>query len=177
VEYADCNAEYPGRVHSIRLHRETHSTREETRDLGERDKHRRGFATAFSLLWAAYTYYASENLQRELSAYSAYQDHMKTSMDHPEWAVGEFAPKPPAQDSAVEDKKKYEQYQWYVGHALYSFESILQALPNDEDWKKTFRGFIDDHKEYIGSEHFPCDRYSDDLLLLVKERTGRDCRK
>jgi hypothetical protein len=136
-----------------------------------------GIATAISLLWAAYTYYASANLQRELSAYSAYQDHMKISIEKPEFANAQLAPKPPKEDSSDEEKKKYEQYQWYVGHALYSFESILEALPDDKGWQDTFKGFIEDHKEYIGSNNFPCTRYSERLQQLVKEQIGRDCSK
>lgn len=136
-----------------------------------------GLATAVALPWAAYTFDQSARLQRELAAASLYQEHMKLSMEKPELANAKLAPKQPNEDSPNTDREKYEEYQWYVGHALYSFESILEALPNDEGWKSTFKAFIEDHKEYIGSNDFPCTRYSYRLQQLVKEQIGRDCSK
>lgn len=100
---------------------------------------------------------------------------MKISIEKPWLANAEIAPKPPGPDSSNTEKERYEQYQWYVGHALYSFESILEILPYDDGWQDTFKGFITEHKEYIGSNNFPCRRYSSRLQQLVKEQLGRDC--
>ena len=135
-----------------------------------------GIATAISLLWASYTFFESARFQRELSAYSIYQEHMKISMEKPYFANAELTPKPPNENSSKEDKEKYEAYQWYVGHALYSFESILAALPNDAEWEKTFAAFIKDHKEYIGSD-FPCDRYEKSIERLMEKNLGKSCLK
>ncbi len=135
-----------------------------------------GIATAISLLWASYTFFESARFQRELSAYSIYQEHMKISMEKPYFANAELTPKPPNENSSKEDKEKYEAYQWYVGHALYSFESILAALPNDAEWEKTFAAFIKDHKEYIGSD-FPCDRYEKSIERLMEKNLGKGCLK
>ena len=135
-----------------------------------------GIATAISLLWAAYTYYDGAQLQKELAASSIYQEHMKLSIENPEFADGKLAPKPPAVNGSMEDKKKYEQYRWYIGHALYSFESILDVLPKDKGWKLTAEKFIQDHSEYM-RDSFPCNRYSDPIKELVKNAIGRDCSK
>jgi hypothetical protein len=150
-----------------------------------------GFIAALSLFWAAYTYSdsaqrqiqlaeASAKLQRELAASSLYREHMTRSMDNPGLANAELARKPPTKDGSDEEradaaKEKYEKYRWYVGHALYSFESIL-AVDDDPEWKITFRQFIKDHGDYIGSD-FPCNRYDKKLNDLIKDVLNKDCTK
>jgi hypothetical protein len=128
---------------------------------------------AIALLWAAFTYFGNSRVQKTLSAANIYQEHMKMSIAHPGLADGRIAPKNPGEDfcpSTVEDVQKmndYEKYRWFVGHALYSFETILE-VEDDPAWNSTVDAFIRDHHTYIGSyddnhKGFPCWRYSDKL--------------
>jgi len=133
-----------------------------------------GIATAISLLWAAYTFYEGAKIQKELAASSIYQEHMKLSIENPDFANGSLAPKPPGIGGSVADKMRYEKYRWYIGHALYSFESIFDVMPGDENWDSTAVQFIKGHSEYI-RDSFPCNRYTDRIQQLVKEAIGRDC--
>jgi len=48
---------------------------------------------------------------------------------------------PPTNNSPFPERQKYEPYQWYVGHALFSFESIV-AVSDDKEWKNTFAGLF-----------------------------------
>jgi hypothetical protein len=149
-----------------------------------------GIVTALSIFIAAFTYYDSATLQKtlandsarlqkELAASSLYQEHMKISIEHPDLANAELAPKQPTGHGSEKkkistEKANYEKYRWYVGHALYSFESILEISPDDPAWKRTFEKFIQDHGEYIRSD-FPCNRYSEKLNALVKDAIGKEC--
>ena len=145
-----------------------------------------GFTAAVSLFWAAYTFYASAELQRELAASALYREHMTKSLEHPELADGEIAPIAPdmilpetndaGQSQTIEQKKAYEQYRWYVGHALYSFETMLEIVADDPAWEATFKDFIKDHGEYIRRD-FPCERYSDKLNALISEVLQKQCTK
>ena len=88
--------------------------------------------TGFSLLWAAYTYYKGEILQREVSAYGIYEESMRLSIEHPDFANPRLAPKAPGTDTSAAERMRYEQYRWYVGQALYGFELILEVYPDDD---------------------------------------------
>jgi hypothetical protein len=129
--------------------------------------------TAFSAFWGAYTYYQSDQLQKRLAASSIYQDHMKISMDPTNkdlLGTGKYARTGPPADNSPDDlKNEYERYQWYVGHSLFSFESILEADPDDGAWKNTMWAFIDDHKVYIGSAHFSCEHHAQNVKQLIKQ--------
>lgn len=131
-----------------------------------------GLIAALSLFWAAYTYsdntrrqreaaVAGERLQRELAASSLYREHMKISLENGDLlGSSEIARNgPPAKESPIENHVKFERYQWYVGHALLSFESIFEMFPNDPAWKDTFEGFVCDHKRYLSSTAFQIERY------------------
>jgi hypothetical protein len=134
--------------------------------------------TAGSLVWAAYAYFANAERQNSLLATSIYQEHMKTTMDERNkdfLGSGKFAQMDPK--TVPSGDAEYERYQWYVGNSLFNFESILEAFPKDEAWNATFKGFINDHRKYIASTKFPCNRYSDNIQQLVKETVGRDCSK
>lgn len=129
--------------------------------------------TAFSAFWGAYTYYQSDQLQKRLAASNIYQDHMKISMDPANKELlgsGKYARNgPPADNSPDDFKNEYERYQWYIGHSLFSFESILEADPDDSAWQKTMWDFINDHRVYIGSAHFPCERHTQNVKQLIKQ--------
>lgn len=136
-----------------------------------------GGVTAVSLLLTAYTYYDSASRQRELSAYSIYQEHQKLSIANPKFlGSSELAQKePPNPHSSDQEKREYEGYQWYVGHALFSFESILQVFPDDQGWKRTFTGFICAHKKYLSSEEFDAQRYTKEVQDLIKDAFKKEC--
>jgi len=138
-----------------------------------------GIIAAFSFLWAAYTYNESARLQKELSAYNIYNEHQKISIENPKFlGPSELAQmSPPMQNSSDELKRDYEAYQWYVGHGLFSFESILAALPGDEGWERTFKGFMESHNKYLGSKEFDCDRYSKSVQDLLKKTVVGSCVK
>lgn len=137
-----------------------------------------GGVTAGSLLLTAYTYFDSASRQREISAYSIYQEHQKLSIANPKFlGPSELAQKePPPKDSSYEEKLEYEKYQWYVGHALFSFESILQVFPDDQEWKRTFTGFICAHKKYLNSKEFDALRYTKEVQDLIKDAFNEECK-
>jgi hypothetical protein len=132
---------------------------------------------ALSLGFGAYTFYASSYAQKQLAASSIYQEHMKLSYENPDLANGEFAPSPPQgpfpdKKTEEEEKNKFEKYQWYVGHALFSFEGIFDALPGDKGWESTAASFIKGHGRYIRSSAFPCDHYSIEIQKFVHTVVG-----
>jgi type II secretory pathway pseudopilin PulG len=129
-----------------------------------------GFATAISLPWAAYTFFESSRLQRELTAINLYREHLQMSVEKPELANRKLAPE---EGSAKEIKKDQEMYLWYVGHGLYSLETVVEASPDDEEWKAVAQDFIKTHEEYIGNGNFPCNAYTRRIRLLVNETLGR----
>jgi heme/copper-type cytochrome/quinol oxidase subunit 2 len=136
-----------------------------------------GVFAALSLFWAAFTYYDGALRQKELSAMGGYQEHMKMTIDplNSEFLIGgTYAEKNP--ETISEGDIGYMRYEWYVGHALSSFEAILDVTSGrDEGWNRTFAGFIKGHKKYIESSKFPCNRYNAELQNLVKTTLGRDC--
>lgn len=136
-----------------------------------------GAVGALSLLWAAFTYYDSAHRQKEIWAMSIYQEHTKLTIDHDNLKFitnGEFAKKDPP--PPLPDDPEYERYEWYVGNALFSFESILDVTSGGDDgWNRTFIGFIKDHKKYIESKRFDCKRYNMRLQQLITETTTRNC--
>jgi len=138
-----------------------------------------GGVTAVSLLLTAYTYLDSASRQRELAAYSVYQKHQELSISNTKFiGISELSLKePPTKDSPIEERREYETYKWYVGHALFSFESILQVFPEDEGWKGTFRGFFCDHEKYLNSKEFDPIRFSTEVQNLIKETFKKGCKK
>lgn len=86
---------------------------------------------------------------------------------------------PPAKTSPLEERNEYERYKWYVGHALLSFESILETSPDDGAWKGTFTGFICDHKKYLRSDEFKAERiaerYTEEIQRLLKDTLEKKC--
>jgi hypothetical protein len=126
-----------------------------------------GLATAIALPWAAYTFDESSRLQRELTAANLYQEHMKISVERPELANRRLM-------QGSQEEKDNERYMWYVGHALYSFETILEALPGDAAWEATAQAFIEDHRNYIGDSNFACKRYTQRIRLLVNKTLKRE---
>ena len=133
-----------------------------------------GVVTAISLIWAAFTFYKGAQLQRELAAYNIYQEHLKLSIDYPDLANPKLSPNPPKDGDSMKIKK-YEKYRWYVGYAIFSFETILDVFPDDKEWKRTASAFIIDHQDYICSDSFPCNRYTKNIQELVKNSLGKDC--
>lgn len=165
-----------------------------------------GLVAALSLLFTAYTFHttsekqkktaedtsavqkelAQENsrIQRVLAAAGIYQEHMKMSIAHPGLADGRIAPKNPGIDfcpKTMEDVQRmndYEKYRWYVGHALYSFETILE-VEDDPEWGSVAEAFIRDHHTYIETygppEGFPCWRYTKKLQERLTKIFGRTC--
>lgn len=130
-----------------------------------------GFATAISLPWAAYTFFESSRLQRELTATNLYREHLQMSVEKPELANRQLAPE---EGSVKEIKKDQEMYLWYVGHGLYSLETVVEASPNDEEWKVVAQDFIKTHEKYIGSDDFPCNAYTRRIRLLVNKTLERE---
>lgn len=124
---------------------------------------------ALSLLWAAFTYYDSAHRAKELSAIGIYQEHVKTTIDpnNRDFLLGgKFAGMDP--EAISEGDIEYERYEWYVGHALFSFEAILEVASEDYGWNKTITGFIRGHRKYMASGRFPRERYNAKLQNLVK---------
>jgi hypothetical protein len=125
-------------------------------------------ATAFSLIWAAYTYFDGVQQQRDTLANDLYKDQLKLSIEHPEFSNPKTIPETP--DSSSRDTaaiKKYEQYRWYMGYTFYTFESILTASGNDPAWQNTMKGFIKGHREYIVTDSIKIDRFSKEMRTLV----------
>ena len=147
-----------------------------------------GLIAALSLFWAAYTFSADVQLQRELAAASLYREHMQTSLQNANLANAGIAPTRPtksnpanndanAQLQYVKDIEQYEKYQWYVGHALYSFETMIEIVDKDPGWTNTFKDFICAHEKYIRSGDFPRDHYSDNLNALINQTSAEECLK
>jgi len=145
-----------------------------------------GLSTAITLFWAAYTFSANAELTRELAAAALYREHMTKSLENPKLAQAEIAPKPPnrnilitgdpsANSKYVDERADFEKYQWYVGHALYSFETMLEIVDDDPGWTKTFMAFVCDHRAYISSGEFPRDHYSQKLNELITATIPAKC--
>jgi cbb3-type cytochrome oxidase subunit 3 len=123
-------------------------------------------ATAGALLWAAYTFYESSRIQRELKSTDLYQEHLKLTAENPLLFNRTFSRQNEIErkeqegsislDELKEMEKDKTSYQWYVAHALYSFEMILETTPEDEEWKHVAKDFIQSQRNYIGSDQFPC---------------------
>jgi hypothetical protein len=131
-----------------------------------------GIGVVFSFVWAAYNVDQGERLDRELAALNLYQEHMKLSMDNA-FSKSEFAPPLPECDDSPETKKAFNKYRWYVGHAMFSFESIVSVSKGDTAWNSAISCFICGHKRYILSKYFPADRYPVLEPIITDVRTGQ----
>ena len=118
-----------------------------------------------------HTYNESDKTQKRIQATNIYQESTKLSIEHPDFANEKLAPKPPRPNDSA-SLAKYEAYRWYVGNVLFSYETILDALPGDTAWEETAIGFMKGRTEYITTDSVKCDRYSEELQKLMKKAAG-----
>jgi len=75
-------------------------------------------------------------------ANSIYQQYLSMCMANVELASGDY------QSTSCNDPK-YAQYTWFFSSMLFAFEQILEANPNDEQWKDTIRSQLKIHKTHL----------------------------
>jgi hypothetical protein len=125
-------------------------------------------AGAVSLIWAAATFYESSRLQRELTAANIYREHLELSLSNPTLANLELT------GGMLTDREHLEKYEWYVGHALFSFETILEAKPKDQEWRDVGIELVRDHESYIKSGRLRCTHYTKQVRRLLNDALDPD---
>ena len=95
-----------------------------------------------ALVAASITYYqyrGAKEIQRETTAKQIYSNYLELAIQYPNLTSGIMP----------SDLLEYERYEWFVSFMLNVFEHILNAVGNDEEWRKTVVGQIEYHQDYF----------------------------
>jgi hypothetical protein len=117
-----------------------------------------------AVIVAVVTYRGSQELQKEVSAYQIWREHLALSFQYAEYSM-------PGPTSKVftgqgDPDPKYE---WYVGHALHAVELTLRLQPDDPGWKETAKDVMRFHRPYLASKHFKREHWGSTVMTLIEE--------
>jgi hypothetical protein len=104
---------------------------------------------------------SSKQESRRATAYSAYKEFLKLCFDYPDFAYGN-------EDSIKECGNKYVQYRWFIAQMLFTFEQVLEVLPDDREWNTTIANQLRKHIWHLqGSSSVKREEWSKPLMKLL----------
>lgn len=101
-------------------------------------------ASIIAILAAVIAYkqlHASKVGARNSTAYSLYQGYLNNCITYPKFAEGMLKP--------THLCDEYKKYRWFVSSMLFTFEQILEAQPDDKEWKATIKSQLLLHKSLL----------------------------
>src|SRR5687768_12755253 len=90
--------------------------------------------SVIAIVVACFTYVRSADLQKEVTAYTLYREHLQLCFSEPQFASGI--------NVDVDDEK----YGWFVANALHSAEAVHKLHPRDKPWRETVKEVIRTHE-------------------------------
>ncbi len=106
---------------------------------------------------------SSKTEARRATAYSAYSKFLELCQQSPDFAYAN-------EESIKVNQKEYIKYRWFVAQMLFAFEQILDAVPNDDEWKVTIRNQLTKHIWHLkDSSSVKRKEWSKPLQLLIED--------
>jgi hypothetical protein len=115
---------------------------------------------SLALLLSVFTYFRTEKMQEEISAYTIWQNYLQLATTHPGFAQGIH----------LKNDSTYS-YEWFVGSTLGSAEIVLLLQDNDPAWSHTIKNVLKNHVDYFKTDDFQLERgdYAPILLKIIDE--------
>lgn len=105
----------------------------------------------------------SKKHNNSLIAHSAYSEYLKLAMEYPQFAHPNIA-------KLDENYELKNHYKWFVANMLYHFETVVEAVKDDDDWEVTLIPQIKKHGWYIyQNDRYKKDGWSSELKELIKK--------
>lgn len=127
-------------------------------------------AVAFS---AAFVAYDQLNESKLASAKSIYKDYISLAFANPNFSAASYPIESPKFESFKPGSEEYEKYEYFVGFLLYSVESILPLVGDDENWYSTLSDQLMYHALYLKSGKANIENYSPQIDSIVNEAIRR----
>jgi|GEM_PF-6131388 hypothetical protein len=113
-----------------------------------------------ALIISAYTYKQTENIQKETTAYTLWQQYLQLTVAYPELAQG----------MRLKSDSVCRRYEWFVANTLGAAE-IVYNFQSDPLWHHTIKEVLSNHAEYFKSNSFKqgLNDYDPKLVKIIEE--------
>lgn len=104
---------------------------------------------------------------KSATANELYHQYLALCIDKPDFSYGMAKP--------MERTVEYGSYCWFASSMLFTFEQILEAMPNDEKWQLTIESQLLIHKEWLSaSSTVKESQWDDSLQRLIEDTIAED---
>ncbi|PML50660.1 hypothetical protein BCT75_12735 [Vibrio lentus] len=100
---------------------------------------------------------------KSATAHDLYHQYLILCIEKPEFSYGMAKP--------AERTMEYGKYCWFASSMLFTFEQILETMPDDEKWQATIKSQLLIHKEWLSISSTVREKQWDDSLQRLIEAT------
>ena len=105
---------------------------------------------------------AGREAQRETVAKEIYRDYLRLALEYPHYAYPDYV-----HLSANPGSDDFQRYEWFVAFLCYASEEIMEMFGNKPGWESAIISQLGYHYDYLHSDNFVRDHYSDKLVKLI----------